>query len=81
MWPMREQATQEHGGRGTSQTQTIRSRSGFWRNGLCCDTVDARDRNVPDPQETQSDESHAENRCEQRERGSMHHSTKEVACE
>ena len=75
----RERKLWEHGGRGTSQTQATRSRSGSWRNGLCCETVDAGGGNEPDPQATQSGESHAKSRCEQQERGSTHHSTKEVA--
>ena len=35
--------------------------------------------NEPDPHVSQSDESHAKSRCEQQERGSTHHSTREVA--
>ena len=63
----------------TSQNQATRSRNGSWRNGLCCGTVDAGGGNEPDPQETQSGESHAMSRREQPERGSTHHSTREVA--
>ena len=53
---------------GTSQNKTTR-----------CGTVDAGGGNEPDPQETQSGESHAMSRCEQPERGSTHQSTGEAA--
>ena len=55
----------EHRGRGTSQNQATRSRSGSWRNILCCETVDGGGGNEPDPHVSQSDESHAKSRCEQ----------------
>ena len=65
--------------RGMSQNQATRSRNGSWRNELCCETVDGRGGNETDPQESQSGESHAMSRCEQPERGSTHHSTREAS--
>ena len=47
------------GGRGTSQNQATRFRSGSWRNVLCCETAGAGGGNEPDPLVTQSDGSHA----------------------
>ena len=43
------------------------------RNGLCCGTVHAESGYEPDPQETQSGETHAMSRCEQPERGTPVH--------
>ena len=61
------------------EMDATRSRSGSWGNGLCCGTVDGGGGNEPDPQETQSGESHAMSRCEQPERGSTQQSTREAA--
>ena len=74
-----DERARKHGGRGTSQNQATRSRSGSWRNELCCETVDGGGGNEPDPHVSQSDESHAKSRSDQQERGSTHHFTKEVA--
>ena len=77
----RAQKSGSTAGEGRHRTnQATRSRSGSWRNGLCCGTVDAGGGNEHDPQETQRGESHAMSRCEQPERGSTHHSTREAAC-
>ena len=61
----------------TEHSHSFQKRS--WRNGLCCGTVDAGGGNEPDPQVTQSDGGHARSHCEQPERGSTHHSTREAA--
>ena len=66
-------------GEGFHRTKPLVPEAGSWRNELCCETVDGGGRNEPDPQETQSGESHAMSRCEQPERGSTHHSTREAA--
>ena len=61
----------------TEPSHSFQKRS--WRNELCCETVDGGGGNESDPQETRSGESHAMSRCEQPERGSTHHSTREAA--
>ena len=64
---------------GRHRTKPLVPEAGSWRNELCCETVDGGGGNEPDPQETRSGERHAMSRCEQPERGSTHHSTRETA--
>ena len=66
---MREHARLGARRRGTSQNQAARSKSGFWRHALCCETVDGGGGNEPDPLVTQSGGSHARSHCEQQGQG------------
>ena len=66
-------------GEGRHRAKPLVPEAGLGGTDCAVELLDAGGGNEPDPQETQSDESHVMSLCKQTDRGSTHHSTREAA--